>query len=58
MIETRSEVSKHLYLYEEHEFNVKKAEMRFLAAKRMKEAARAAEAIALAEIMALSGTER
>ncbi|GAU49174.1 hypothetical protein TSUD_133690 [Trifolium subterraneum] len=59
MVETRrSEVSKPFSAYEEHEFNVKTAEMRWLAAKKMEEAARAAEAIALAEIKALSGTER
>ncbi|PNY16237.1 WEB family protein At2g40480-like protein [Trifolium pratense] len=59
MVETRrSEVSKPLSVFEEHEFNVKTAEMRWLAAKKMEEAARAAEAIALAEIKALSGTER
>ncbi|KAK7305955.1 hypothetical protein VNO77_43868 [Canavalia gladiata] len=54
----RSEVSKPLTVYEEHGFNVKNAEMRWLAAKKMEEAARAAEAIALAEIKALSSAER
>ncbi|CAK8566405.1 unnamed protein product [Lathyrus sativus] len=60
MAETRrSEVSKPLLsLYEEHGFSVKTAEMRWLAAKKMEEAAKAAEAIALAEIKALSGVER
>ncbi|CAI8597411.1 unnamed protein product [Vicia faba] len=59
MVETgKSQVSKPLSLYEEHEFSVKTAEMRWLAAKKMEEAAKAAEAIALAEIKALSGVER
>lgn len=59
MVETRrSVVSKPLSLYEEHGFSVKTAEMRWLAAKKMEEAAKAAEAIALAEIKALSGVER
>ncbi|KAJ1394131.1 WEB family [Sesbania bispinosa] len=59
MIETRrSEVSRPLPVYEEHEFSVKTAEMRWLAAKKMEEAARAAEAIALAEIKALSIADR
>ncbi|XP_004500548.1 WEB family protein At2g40480 isoform X2 [Cicer arietinum] len=59
MVETRrSEVSNPLSVYEEHGFSVKTAEMRWLAAKRMEEAAREAEAIALAEIKALSGAER
>ncbi|KAK7281057.1 hypothetical protein RIF29_08715 [Crotalaria pallida] len=59
-VETRrSEVSKPLpMLYEEHGFSIKTAEMRLLAAKKMEEAAKAAEAIALAEIKALSGAER
>ncbi|KAK7379434.1 hypothetical protein VNO80_04894 [Phaseolus coccineus] len=59
MVETRrSEPSKPLSVYEEYGFSVKTAEMRWLAAKRMEEAARAAEAIALAEIKALSNGER
>ncbi|CAJ1857243.1 unnamed protein product [Sphenostylis stenocarpa] len=59
MAETRrSEPSKPLSVYEEYGFSVKTAEMRWLAAKKMEEAARAAEAIALAEIKALSNAER
>ncbi|XP_027336360.1 WEB family protein At2g40480 [Abrus precatorius] len=59
MVETRrSEISKPLTVYEEHGYNVKTAEMRWLAAKKMEEAAKAAEAIALAEIKALSSAER
>ncbi|XP_015973794.1 WEB family protein At2g40480 [Arachis duranensis] len=57
MVETlRSEVSKPLS-YEENILSIKTAEMRWFAAKKMEEAARAAEAIALAEIKALSGAE-
>ncbi|KAK7387495.1 hypothetical protein VNO78_28347 [Psophocarpus tetragonolobus] len=56
--ETRkSGPSKSVSLYEEYGFSVKTAEMRWLAAKKMEEAARAAEAIALAEINALSNAE-
>ncbi|XP_057430107.1 WEB family protein At2g40480 isoform X2 [Lotus japonicus] len=59
MVETRSsEGSNPLTIYGGHGFSVKTAEMRLLAAKKMEEAARAAEAIALAEIKALSGAER
>ncbi|KAL2332804.1 hypothetical protein Fmac_014017 [Flemingia macrophylla] len=59
MAETRrSEPSKPLSVYEEHGFSAKTAEMRWLAAKKMEEAARAAEAIALAEIKVLSNLER
>lgn len=58
MAETRPEPSKPLSVYEEYGFSVKTAEMRWLAAKKMEEAARAAEAIALAEIKALSNYER
>ncbi|XP_058787648.1 WEB family protein At2g40480-like [Vicia villosa] len=59
MVEMRqSEGLKPLSLYEEHGFSVKTAEMRWLAAKKMEEAAKAAEAIALAEIKALSGAGR
>ncbi|XP_019437588.1 PREDICTED: WEB family protein At2g40480-like isoform X3 [Lupinus angustifolius] len=59
MVETSSEVSKPLpVFYEEHGFGIKNAEMRLLAAKKMEEAAKAAEAIALAEIKALSSAER
>lgn len=56
MVGTRSaEVSKQGIEYEENEFNIKTAEMRWFAAKKMEEAAMAAEAVALAEIKALSG---
>lgn len=59
IVETRrSEDSNPLSVYDEHSFSVKTAEMRWLAAKKMEEAAKAAEAIALAEIKALSGAER
>jgi len=59
MVETRrSEPSKPLSVYEEYGFSVKTAEMRWLAAKKMEEAAKAAEAIALAEIKALSNADR
>lgn len=59
MVEMRqSEGLKPLSLYEKHGFSVKNAEMRWVAAKKMEEAAKAAEAIALAEIRALSGAER
>ncbi|KAG2406757.1 hypothetical protein LR48_Vigan03g302900 [Vigna angularis] len=59
MVETRrSEPSKPLSVYEEYGFSVKTAEMRWLAAKKMEEAARAAESVALAEIKALSNAER
>ncbi|KAI4306530.1 hypothetical protein L6164_029799 [Bauhinia variegata] len=58
MVETRrSEVSLPLPGYEDIEFNIKTAEMRWLAAKKMEEAAKAAEVFALAEIKALSGSE-
>ena len=57
MVETRrSEVSEPLR-YEENGLSIKTAEMRWFAAKKMEEAAKAAEAIALAEIKALSGGE-
>ncbi|KAI9110838.1 hypothetical protein K1719_018276 [Acacia pycnantha] len=58
MVETRSEVSSPFNMYEENGFGIKTAEMRWLAAKKMEEAAMAAEAIALAEIKALSSIER
>ncbi|KAJ4720199.1 WEB family [Melia azedarach] len=41
-----------------NEQSVKTAEMRWVAAKKMEEAAKAAEALALAEIKALSGSEK
>ena len=59
MVETRGpEVSRPLPVCEEHGFSIKTAEMRWLAAKKMEEAARAAEAIALAEMNALSIADR
>ncbi|KAJ1389494.1 WEB family [Sesbania bispinosa] len=58
MVETRSsEVSDPLPEYVENGFNIKTAEMRWFAAKKMEEAAMAAEAVALAEIKALSSAE-
>ncbi|XP_004491051.1 WEB family protein At2g40480-like [Cicer arietinum] len=58
MVETRpSEVSKQGLEYEDNEFSIKTAEMRWFAAKKMEEAAMAAEAVALAEIKALSGVD-
>ncbi|KAJ1401127.1 WEB family [Sesbania bispinosa] len=57
-LETRnSEVSDPLPEYVENGFNIKTAEMRWFAAKKMEEAAMAAEAVALAEIKALSSAE-
>ncbi|XP_028778805.1 WEB family protein At2g40480-like [Neltuma alba] len=56
MVETR--FSTPFNLCEENVFGIKTAEMRWLAAKKMEEAAMAAEAIALAEIKALSSTAR
>ncbi|XVE80779.1 hypothetical protein DITRI_Ditri15bG0007700 [Diplodiscus trichospermus] len=50
----RSEVSKAISEIEQTRTRIKTAEMRLLAAKKMKEAARAAEALALAEIKTLS----
>ncbi|KAK4277750.1 hypothetical protein QN277_015699 [Acacia crassicarpa] len=58
MVETRSEVSTPFNMCEENGFGIKTAEMRWLAAKKMEEAAMAAEAVALAEIKALSSIER
>ncbi|TKY56939.1 WEB family protein [Spatholobus suberectus] len=58
MSETRSsEVSRPLPEFGENGFNIKTAEMRWFAAKKMEEAAMAAEAVALAEIEALCSTE-
>ncbi|XP_057441726.1 WEB family protein At2g40480-like [Lotus japonicus] len=58
MDETRSvKVSKPLSEYGDNGFSIKTAEMRWLAAKKMEEAAMAAEAVALAEIKALSSAE-
>lgn len=59
MVETKnSEFIKSFPPTEDNGLSMKTAEMRWLAAKKMEEAARAAEAIALAEIKALSSTER
>ncbi|KAK4273771.1 hypothetical protein QN277_017103 [Acacia crassicarpa] len=59
MVETKnSEVSKSFPPMDDNGLSMKTAEMRWFAAKKMEEAARAAEAIALAEIKALSSTER
>ncbi|XP_021291688.1 WEB family protein At2g38370-like [Herrania umbratica] len=53
----RSEVSRAISEIEQTRTRIKTAEMRLLAAKKMKEAARAAEAVALAEIKTLSSGE-
>ncbi|KAL5125495.1 WEB family protein [Glycine soja] len=58
MSETRmSEVSRPLPEFGENGFSIKTAEMRWFAAKKMEEAAIAAEAVALAEIEALCSPE-
>jgi hypothetical protein len=54
----RSEVSLMVSMNEQTKASMKTAEMRWVAAKKMEEAARAAEAVALAEIKALSSNER
>ncbi|XP_015575796.2 WEB family protein At2g40480 isoform X2 [Ricinus communis] len=53
----KTEVSKAMLANEHTKTNLKTAELRLLAAKKMEEAARAAEAVALAEIKALSGND-
>ncbi|XP_021624788.1 WEB family protein At2g40480 isoform X2 [Manihot esculenta] len=53
----KSEVSKAILANEQTKTNLRTAELRLLAAKKMEEAARAAEAVALAEIKALSSNE-
>ncbi|XVF37438.1 hypothetical protein REPUB_Repub20aG0007700 [Reevesia pubescens] len=53
----RSEVSRAISDIEQTRTRIKTAEMRLLAAKKMKEAARATEAVALAEIKTLSRGE-
>ncbi|XP_021654792.2 WEB family protein At2g40480 isoform X2 [Hevea brasiliensis] len=53
----KSEVSKAILANEQTKTNLKTAELRLLAAKKMEEAARAAEAVALAEIKALSSNQ-
>lgn len=59
MVETKTpDVSNPFPVKEDNGLSMKTAEMRLFAAKKMEEAARAAEAIALAEIKALSSNER
>ncbi|KAJ7959558.1 WEB family protein [Quillaja saponaria] len=59
MVETRrSEVTKPTPVYEQNYVSMTTAEMRLISARKMEEAARAAEAVALAEIKALSSAER
>ncbi|KAA8517509.1 hypothetical protein F0562_017861 [Nyssa sinensis] len=53
----KSEVWRAMTEIEQTETRIKTAEIRLVAAKKMKEAARAAEAIALAEMKALSNSE-
>ncbi|XP_041026955.1 WEB family protein At2g40480-like [Juglans microcarpa x Juglans regia] len=53
-----SEVSSPMTVNEQTKASMKTAEMRLVAAKKMEEAAKAAEAVALAEIKALSIDER
>ncbi|XP_058110574.1 WEB family protein At2g38370-like isoform X2 [Magnolia sinica] len=58
MAETaRSEVSKTMTEIEQTKTSIRTAEIRWHAAKKMQEAARAAEAVALAEIKALTNSE-
>jgi len=54
----RFEVSQTASMNEQTKASMKTAEMRWVAAKKMEEAAKAAEAVALAEIKALSSNER
>ncbi|KAG6735134.1 hypothetical protein I3842_01G306700 [Carya illinoinensis] len=54
----RSEVSNPMTVNEPTKASMKTAEMRLVAAKKMEEAAKAAEAVALAEIQALSIDDR
>ncbi|XP_021684742.2 WEB family protein At2g40480 isoform X2 [Hevea brasiliensis] len=53
----KSEVSRAILVNEQTKTNLTIAELKLLAAKKMEEAARAAEAVALAEIKALSSNE-
>ncbi|XP_019163003.1 PREDICTED: WEB family protein At2g38370-like [Ipomoea nil] len=53
----KSEVLRAMLEIEQTKTRIKTAEIRLVAAKKMKEAARASEAVALAEIKALSNTE-
>nr|GLL24392.1 WEB family protein At2g38370-like [Ipomoea trifida] len=53
----KSEVLRAMLEIEQTKTRIKTAEIRLIAAKKMKEAARASEAVALAEIKALSNTE-
>lgn len=54
----RSEVLRVMSEIEQTKTRIKTAEIRLVAAKKMKEAARASEAVALAEIKALSNAEK
>lgn len=54
----QSEVLKAISEIEQTKSQIKTAEIRLIAAKKMKKAARAAEAIALADIKAISGHEK
>ncbi|OAY46360.1 WEB family protein At2g40480 [Manihot esculenta] len=53
----KSEVSRAILANEQTKTNLRTAELKLLAARKMEEAARAAEAVALAEIKALSSNE-
>lgn len=53
----RLEVLRAISEIEQNKTKIKTAEMRFVAARKMKEAARAAEAVALTEIKALSNSD-
>ncbi|KAA8517679.1 hypothetical protein F0562_015153 [Nyssa sinensis] len=55
---TKAEASRAMSDIEQTKSRIKTAEIRLVAAKKMKEAARAAEAVALAEIKALSSSEK
>lgn len=55
--ETKSEVLRAMSEIEQTKTRIKTAEIRLVAAKKMKQAARAAEAVAFAEIKALSNRE-
>nr|GLL36807.1 WEB family protein At2g38370-like isoform X1 [Ipomoea trifida] len=54
---TKSEVLLAMFEIEQTRARIKTAEMKLIAAKKMKEAARATESVALAEIKALSNSE-
>ncbi|KAM7263259.1 hypothetical protein ACFE04_000942 [Oxalis oulophora] len=55
--EARTEVSRAMSEIEQTKARIKTAEIRLVAARKMKEAAQASEAVALAEIMALSNSD-